>query len=185
MSGDQLNKKIAMDFLATLQQQRKDNTEDAVDSKSSYSSHGDDKDEGVNDNNHVFTYKTPRTDSATATATKTNLFQSSHGAKALVMDTFEFGAKQNTKNNLKRKVGMESDESVRPLPSSHAPVSCDFNDVDEKDDDVASTVTETQLDEQPVQKNVFKSRKKNKCSYRKRIVDDSLLPETIDEEGEK
>ena len=178
MTGDQLNKKIAMDFLATLQKQQQKESNDGIEQHSS----SDGNDDG-SDKKHMYQYKTPvRTGSESTTTTSTNHFQSSHGGKALVMDTFEFGSKKTVKKDMKRKSALESNEPGT-MKINNTPLSCDFNDdVEEKDGDIS---TMPPSDGKVVQTNMFKSRKKNKVSYRKRGVDNSLLPETIDEEEEE
>ena len=103
LSGDALNKKIALDFIDNLRQEKQDTDEKDIDINETdfkprfNQSHKKDRLEGVK-------------------KTETSVFQSSHGAKANVMETFEFGksSETSTKNPEKKKTNLDkkfSDES--------------------------------------------------------------------------
>ena len=84
LSGDALNKKIALDFINSIKQQKGKSEEEATLGSASNE-----------DAKPQFKFSRKKaTDEKSSESKAGSLFQSSHGGKARVMQTFEFGQKQ-------------------------------------------------------------------------------------------
>ena len=190
LRGDQLNKKIATDFISSLRERRQNEQSPRKRCTSN------DDDEAYSDEykNSKHVYKAPRfdekiDDTSTEDSSKTiesskdkhskTTYGSSHSSKAVVMEAFEFGS---TTNNTKKTRKLNTDvltidakdeTSLLSLPDdTNVPsLSYDFHDDDVECKETTTTDEQTSTSSSLEDgSNLFKPRKK-KSSYRKRNTD--------------
>lgn len=113
MSADALNKKIALDFINDIKQQKSKDGEITTSIEKS-----DDLKLHIK-----FSKRKPQAE--TAETNSSSLFQSSHGGKARVMGTFEFGQKQTN----------EKKEKMRKSTSNNVSSNIKLNYYDEEDEE--------------------------------------------------
>lgn len=106
LRGDALNKQIALDFINNLRQEKEDPNE---------------KDKNINDTDFKPKFH-KREKTENVTKPEKSAFQSSHGAKAIVMKTFEFGKSAQTSPEIqkssKKKMQKESSDEGKSSKSS-------------------------------------------------------------------